>query len=338
MRFDRTAALLDGRIRRENMTFINVPGGPAQADGLVSGAFDAADVPLVRYVAWKSKRDDFTAIPVFTDRLFQRPYIYTRPDMAIENLGDLRGRRVMIAPSYFGTPAFWHRALLKEEYGIDAREIEWFTATPLSPDTRIPAGVNITHCPASYLGIERLVDGTVDCLLTARTAMILPRDVGKVVRVLTNAHERDRESVKRNGFFPILHIIALRRASLKRRPSFARELCGIFDESKEYAYRIIQDERMTCLPFMRQYLDETVATWGSDPWAYGLEANRPVLAQFLRYAHEQGFLDREMTVDELFDNDAGQYAFQARMTPGCITATTDGGWAAIPTWPESPLP
>jgi hypothetical protein len=24
------------------------------------------------------------------------------------------------------------------------------------------------------------------------------------------------------------------------------------------------------------------------------------------------------------------------MTPGCITATIDGGWAAIPTWPEDP--
>lgn len=333
MRFDRTAALLDGRIRRENMTFVNVPGGPAQAAGLLSGAFDAADIPLVQYVAWKYNGRDVTAVPVFSDRLFQRPYIYTRPDTGIRGLGDLRGRRVMSAPSYFGTPAFWHRALLKEEHGIDPSEIEWFSATAARPDAPYPPGVRVTHAPASYLGLERLLDGTVDVLMTARTAMVRPADSGKVVRVLSDAHERDAAAVANSGFFPILHVIAVRRDAISRRPGFAAELCGAFDESKEIAYRVLQDERMTSLPFMRRYLDETVAVWGEDPWAYGLEANRTVLAQFLRYAHEQGLVGRAMTVDELFDNDAAHYAFRARMTPGCITATVDGGWAAIPTWP-----
>src|ERR1700683_4820418 len=119
LKFDRTAALLDGRVRRENITFVNIPGGPTAADGLMSGAFDAADIPLVQYVAWKFNKRDVTAIPVFSDRLFQRPYIYTRPDAGIRSLSDLRGRRVMSAPSYFGTPAFWHRAILKEECRIE---------------------------------------------------------------------------------------------------------------------------------------------------------------------------------------------------------------------------
>jgi 4,5-dihydroxyphthalate decarboxylase len=335
MRFDRTAALLDGRVRRENMTFANVPGGPAAADGLLAGAFDAADIPLVQYVAWKFKERAVTAIPVFSDRLFQRPYVYTRPDAGIRSLGDLRGRRVMTAPSYFGTPAFWHRAILKEEYGIEPSEIEWYSATPLREDTSYPAGVRVTYCPASYLGLERLLDGTVDCLMTARTAMIVPRDAGKVVRVVADAHERDRQSVARNGFFPILHVIVVRRKSMERRPNLALELCSAFDRSKEYAYRILQDERMTSLPFMRRYLDETIEMWGDDPWPYGVEANRAVLARFLGYAHEQGLVERTLSVDELFDNESARYDFQARMTPGCITATVDGGWAAIPTWPDT---
>jgi 4,5-dihydroxyphthalate decarboxylase len=335
LRFDRTAALLDGRVRCENVTFVNVPGGPTAADGLMSGAFDAADIPLVQYVAWKFNAREVTAIPVFSDRLFQRPYVYTRPDTGITNLGDLRGRRVMSAPSYFGTPAFWHRAILQEDYGIEPSAIEWFSATPLRADTSYPPGVRVTYCPASYLGLERLLDGTVDALMTARTAMVLPGDAGRVVRVAADAHERDREGVARNGFFPILHVIVLRNASLMRRPELAVELCGAFDRSKEYAYRILQDERMTSLPFMRRYLDETVAVWGDDPWPYGVEANRAVLARFLGYAHEQGLVGRTLSVDELFDNPSAGYTFQARMTPGCITATADGGWAAIPTWPDT---
>jgi 4,5-dihydroxyphthalate decarboxylase len=335
LKFDRTAALLDGRVRRENITFVNIPGGPTAADGLMSGAFDAADIPLVQYVAWKFNKRDVTAIPVFSDRLFQRPYIYTRPDAGIRSLSDLRGRRVMSAPSYFGTPAFWHRAILKEECGIEPHEIQWYSATPARADTSYPPGVSVTYCQASYLGLERLLDGTVDALMTARTAMILPRDAGKVVRVDAEAHEHDRESVARNGFFPILHVIVVRRASIERRAGLAADLCSAFDESKEYAYRILQDERMTSLPFMRRYLDETVAVWGDDPWPYGVEANRAVIARFLGYAHEQGLVARTLSVDELFDNESAHFEFRARMTPGCITATVDGGWAAIPTWPDS---
>jgi len=39
---------------------------------------------------------------------------------------------------------------------------------------------------------------------------------------------------------------------------------------------------------------------GSDPFVYGLEENRHVLETFLQYSHEQGMIDKQLTVDELF--------------------------------------
>jgi 4,5-dihydroxyphthalate decarboxylase len=335
LRFDRTAALLDGRTHTPAVTYINTPGGPTAIEGLLNGVFDAADVPLVQYVHWAASGLPITAIPVFSDRLFQRPYIYTRPDAGITSLADLRGRRVMCAPSYFGTPAFWHRALLEEEFGIPIGEIAWHSASPLRGDLRYPAGVDVTYSPATYLGLERLLDGTVDCLMTARTALVPPEHAGQVVRVLADAHERDAAWVRDTGFFPILHVIAVRRDAIVKRPALPSELCRAYDEAKELAYRILQDERMTSLPFMRRYLDETVATWGDDPWPYGVEPNRAVLDRFLGYAYAQGLTPRRLAVDELFVPEARAHAFHARMTPGCITATTDGGWAAITTSPET---
>lgn len=337
LRFDRTAALADGRIRVENVSFVNTPGGPLAARGLTNGIFDAGDVPLVQYVSWKAIGRPVTAIPVFSDRLFQRPYIYTRTDTGITRLADLRGRKVLAAPSYFGTPGFWHRAMLKEECGILPREIEWFSASPLAPTMRYPDDVRVTYLSASYLGLERLLDGSVDALMTARTAMVPERDRTRVVRVVADAHERDLAWAREERLFPPLHVVAVAQSALERRPSFGAELCAAFDEAKERAYRILQDERMTSLPFMRRYLDETVALWGDDPWPYGVERNRAVLARFLGYAYDQGLTDRLLSVDELFDGAASAYAFRARMTPGCITATADGGWAAIPTSPDEPL-
>ena len=90
LRFDRTAALIDGRIRIDDVNVVNTPGGKAAIQGLLSGAFDAAEVPFARYVSWTHHGAKLRAAPIFTDRLFQHEYIYTRPDTGIESLADLK--------------------------------------------------------------------------------------------------------------------------------------------------------------------------------------------------------------------------------------------------------
>ena len=329
LHFDRTAALLDGRVRIENVNFINVPGGKPGVEGFINGALDGADIPFARYVLWKAAGLPITALPIFTDRFFQHQYIYTRPDTGINGLADLRGRRVMCAPSYFSTPSFWHRALLREDHGIMPQDIEWFSAFPEPKGTQAP--VKVTHAPASMLGLERLLDGTVDALMTARTARVPSGQEHAVKRVIPDAWERQREWAKRTGFFPIAHVLAIHNKALQDRPSLAAELCAAFDESKNLAYRIVQDERMNALPLMRGYLDDTMAIWGDDPWPYGREKNRAQIAKFLQMAHDQGMVERRLAVDDLFDNSAATYDFKARMVPGCITGVMDGGWALEPT-------
>jgi 4,5-dihydroxyphthalate decarboxylase len=328
-RFDRSAALIAGRVRLDNVLVIGVPGGRTAVQGLLSGAFDAAEVPLARYVFWREQGAAITAIPVFTDRLFSYPYIYTRPDAGINSLADLRGRRVVISPGYFSTPAFWHRAILQEECGIRPQEIDWYTTAPdVEAAGRIPPDVRVTVTPGSLLGVERLLDGTGDCLMTARTAAVLPEDRHRVKRLLPDAHARQRERYRKTGFFPILHAVCIRNDALAKRPGLATELCQACDLSKGHAYHVLQDERMTALPFMREFLDETVAWCGDDPWPYGLERNRAELDTFLGHAYDQGLTRRRLEVDELFDQQAAAYEFQARMVTGSIVGLAEGGWAA----------
>jgi hypothetical protein len=171
LRFDRTAALIDGRVQIENVNVVNVPGGKTGVQGLLSGGFEGADVPFIKYVLWKAAGKPITAIPVFTDRLFQHQYIYTRTDTGIKSLADLRGRRVICAPSYFSTPTFWTRALI-EEAGVPISSIEWYSAGKPDDGVAYPEALNVKVAPASWLGLERLIDGTADCLITARTARI----------------------------------------------------------------------------------------------------------------------------------------------------------------------
>ena len=328
LRFDRTAAVIDGKVKMDNVNVINAPGGKAAIQGLLGGAFDAGEVPLARYVSWIANGEKLKAAPVFTDRLFQHEYIYTRTDTDIHSLADLRGRRVVCAPSYFATPLFWHRALLREA-GVAPQEIKWHSVAAEAGEMRLPKDVSLTLSPASILGLERLLDGTADALMTARTPLIPKEHAGKVRRVLADANQRQRDWYKKTGFFPILHVIAIREDALKARPSFGEEICQAYDEAKAYAYRVLQDDRMTGLPFMRGYLDDAVALGGDDPWPYGLDRNRAELDRYLELAHQDGLTPRKLAVDELFDQRACAYRFTSRMTPGCITGTSEGGWAPM---------
>jgi 4,5-dihydroxyphthalate decarboxylase len=334
-RFDRSAALVDGTVRLNNVAVVKVPTGTVPVHGFLHGVFDAAEIPLSRYVFWLAQGKPFTAIPVFTDRLFSYPYIYTRPDTGINQLSDLRGRRVVIAPRYFTTPGFWHRAILKEEYGIAPQEIEWFTTSSEGEEgARLPQGVKLIVGPGSIHGLERLLDGTGDCLMAARTPPVPPAEQHRVKRVHSDAHALQRDWYRRTGFFPILHVVAVRKEALAKRPTFGEELCSAYDSAKAQAYRVLQDERMTSIPFMREILDKTAAICGDDPWPYGMQRNRSVLERFLDYAHEQGLTGRRLDVDELFDERAKSYQFVSRMVPGSIIGADEGGWAEASVYPE----
>ena len=47
-------------------------------------------------------------------------------------------------------------------------------------------------------------------------------------------------------------------------------------------------------------IDQEQRIFETDPWTYGLEANRHVIRKFLAYCHEQGISARNLTPEELF--------------------------------------
>ena len=312
-RFDRSAPLIDGTVPLDNVMVLHVPPARSGVTGVLQGTFEAAEVPLARYLFWRDQGEPLTAIPVFPDRLFLHQYVYTRPDSGINGLSDLRGRRVLV-PQYFITASFWHRAALKEGCGILPHEIEWYTTGPERDERmRIPEGVKVTVRPGPHLGLERLLDGTADCLMTEGTPTLPPSERHRLKRLHPDVHALQRDWYRRTGFHPIVHIIVVRKAALEARPDFGVELCRGYDLAKGHAYGLLQNERMTSLPFMRGILDETVEMFGDDPWPYGLERNRAEIERFLEYAHEQGFTRRHMSPEELFDERSLAYQFASRM-------------------------
>ncbi len=313
-RFDRTAALHTGKVPVRNVTVVVVPAGTGVA-GLVGGVFDAAEMPLAHYAFLRDQGEPFSAIPVFPDRIFLHQYVYTRRDAGLQSPEDLRGRRVAV-PQYYMTSSIWHRGILKDDYSVLPEEIQW-TTTSKERDSRMgfPKGVNVAVSPGPHWGAEPLLDGTVDCLMHEGMPMVPENRRHQLIRLYPDAHSLQREFYRKTGFHVIVHVIVVRKEVLEMRPGLPDELSVAFDQAKQCAYDLLQNERMTSLPLMRAYLDDTVQTFGEDPWPYGFEKNRSELAQFLAYAQDQGLTQKRLEPEELFDAPFRDFRFESRMRP-----------------------
>jgi 4,5-dihydroxyphthalate decarboxylase len=314
-KFDRSLPLLNRTVPMENIMANHVPAGVPGVMGVLKGYFDAAEIPLARLAFVTDQADPVKGVPVFPDRLFVQQYVYVRADSDIYSLADLRGKKVHV-PGYFITASLWHRAALQEA-GVEPKEVEWTTSIPELDDRQsFPDGVKITYVPSPYLGMERLLDGTADCLMSEATPPVPPNQRDKVRRLYTNAQELQKDYYKRTGFNPIVHVIVATNEALKAWPDFGVELCRVYDEAKAQAYQWLQNERTNTIPLMRGYLDETMDMFGDDPWPYGLGPNRAEIDQFLQYAQEQGLTRRRLVPEELFDERSLSYQFAAKMEPG----------------------
>jgi 4,5-dihydroxyphthalate decarboxylase len=314
-RFDRTEALHDGRVLLDRVMVAQVLPGVG-VRGLLNGTFEAAEMPVAHYSFLKDRGEPYTAIPVLPDRLFLQPYVLTRRGSGITSLADLAGRRVAV-PMYYMTASLWHRADL-EAAGVAATDVEWVTTAP-ERDERMepPPGVRVRLVPGPHLGLERLLDGAADCLMTEALPVVPESHRDDIVPVHQDPARAQREFFSATGCHPALHVIAIRQEFAEAHPDLVLEMCRGFDQAKQAAYHLLQNERITSLPLMRAHLDENERLFGDDPFPYGVSGrNHQELSRFLDQAHRQGLTRRRLAVEELFDSGAAAYPWSARMSRG----------------------
>ena len=102
-RYDRTQALIDGRVRPEGVELNYLPLRPGETfwRQLNHEEFDASELSLSSYTILRSEGDErFIAIPVFPSRIFRHSAGYVRDDAKLEKPADLKGKRI----PYFRAP------------------------------------------------------------------------------------------------------------------------------------------------------------------------------------------------------------------------------------------
>src|SRR5258707_850329 len=108
----------------------------------------------------------------------------------------------------------------------------------------------------------------------------------------------------RTKVWPIMHIIAMRRAIVDEHPWVARNLYNAFLESKRRSIERILDPAVSRypVPWLATYARRMRDMFGGDLFPYGIEENRPTWEQMALYTFQQGIARRLMKPEEIFPN------------------------------------
>ena len=308
--YDRTRALLEDRIEIEGieLNYLNLPVEETFFRMLRQHEFDVSEMSLSSYTVSLFKQPQtFIAIPVFPSRYFRHSCIYVNRASGIAHPKDLAGKRVG-TPEYQMTAPVWIRGILSDEYGVPVTSPTYFTGGEEEPGRpeklalELPPEIRVQPISETQTLARALESGELDALYTARAPSTYRGPEGRVLRLFENYHEVEREYYLKTRIFPIMHTVAIRRELYEKHPWVAQSLFKAFREAQREVYRDLEETAALkfMLPWLHRHVEETKRLMGADFWAYGLEANLPVLITFLRYHFEQGLSKRLLEPRELF--------------------------------------
>ncbi|MBI4493869.1 MAG: ABC transporter substrate-binding protein [Chloroflexi bacterium] len=304
--YDRTLALLDGRVQADGLELQLVPMNNAfeRHDRMIrQEAFDVCELSMSSYLMARQRGQAFHAIPVFPYRMFRHGYVLVNRGAGIEQPADLVGKRMGIA-MYQVTTALWVRGHLLHEYGVGPQQMAWYTEMPELVGFAPPPGVAIHQVAPGSLE-PMLLRGDLDALILIEEVPQELLRTPQVRRLFPNYAEVEREFYLRTRIYPVMHALVVKEPILRQHPWLADSLRRAFEQAKQIALEQLRYPRTVTLAWAGAYREQELEVFGYDPYPYGLEANRPTLEALATYSHEQSLTRRRFAVEELFVPDAG---------------------------------
>jgi len=308
--YDRCRALIDGRVKPEGIDLDIRLLKPRELFPrmLDHQEFDVAELSLSSYASLVARGESpFVAIPVALSKLFRHSCIYVRNGAGIARAQDLKGKRVGTT-QYGATASIYIKGLLSDEYGIKPEDMRWFvgglsapTEKPLIP-LNLPKGVELEFLGAGETLEAMLASDRLDALFSIYFPKLFLLGSPKIARLFANIKEVEADYYRRTKILPIMHIVVIRKDVQQQHPFVARSLYRAFCEARDLALEPYYDTDalLVSLPFLIDHIEESRRIFGSDYWAYGLEANRPSWDALCRYVYEQGLAPKRIKPDDLF--------------------------------------
>ncbi|HKY07987.1 MAG TPA: ABC transporter substrate-binding protein [Candidatus Binatia bacterium] len=266
---------------------------------LQQGEFDICELSLSSYLIAKSRGMPFTAIPVFPRRLFSLSQMWVNARAGVKTPQDLVGRKVGLS-TFQTTLSVLAKGDLQTEYGVPWRKIAWYVskeeAVPLKPI----AGVDMQLVkPGQKLG-ALLEHGEIDALMVPHPPQEALRGDGAIHRLFADPKAEESKYFQKNGYYPIMHVIAFKDEILKSNPAIAASMVKAFDQAKELCKEYYDDPNWSRFVWGRHLFEEERRAFGDDPWPHGVKRNRANLERFIGYSLDQGLMEKKIAVEDLF--------------------------------------
>jgi len=308
--YDRVSALRDGRVNVEGCAVTFLPLYPEEIFHRTF-KFQEFDVPEMSFSSYirtvAAGTSEYVGIPAFVSRLFRHSGIYIRAGAGIEKPEDLRGKRIGL-PEYQITAVVWMRGILQHEYGIHPTEIHWRNGGQEQPGRgertalKPIEGLDLQPIGSDQTLVDMLRDGELDALFTARPPSSFLAGEPHITRLFPNTRQAELAYYQKTGYFPVMHLIGVRKTLVEQYPWLPTSLYKAFCEAKALAMADLVDVNalMVTLPWLEAEARETMAIMGEDFWKYGAEESRHDIEALTGYAYEQGLIDRKVSLEELF--------------------------------------
>ena len=144
--------------------------------------------------------------------------------------------------------------------------------------------------------------GAIDAMIAVRPPPCFTNRKGNVARLFPDWRRIEQDFYERTRYFPIMHLLGVRRTLVQKHPSLPTALFAAFSKAKDLAVAelsVVQAAKIT-LPWIAAELAATQALLGEDFWPYGIETNCDAIERATRYHHEQGLSTRRLQISELF--------------------------------------
>jgi 4,5-dihydroxyphthalate decarboxylase len=266
---------------------------------LQEGEFDAAEVSLSSYVAGCARKLAFTAIPVFPRRLFSLGQVFVNTRSSFSHPREFAGRTIGLQ-SFQTTLAVLAKGDMAVEYGLDLCSVRWLTRIAETVELAPAPGFRVERMPAGLGLIEALVQGEVDAIFYSRTPWRDPDPSLPIRRLFADPQAEESRYYAKNGYWPIMHLVVLKKAVAERQPQLPMQLMRAFESAHRIVDSYIDDPGWSRLAWTKYTRESEAAVFGARLWPFGVAANRANLERFIGYSYDQGIIDRRIAVEELF--------------------------------------
>jgi 4,5-dihydroxyphthalate decarboxylase len=307
--YDRVRPLSDGLVQIDGVDPVFMALGPEEIffRAFRQSEFDVCELSLSSFSVKTARGDSpYVGVPAFVSRAFRHNAIYVRTDR-IKKPADLKGKTIGV-PEYQLTANVWARALLEDDHGVKASDINWIRAGMYEAGRlekialTLPADVKLKDGPADRTLSQMLDTGEIDGVIGPRVPTPFERGHPNVGWLFADPVAAAKDYYKRTGIFPIMHVIGVRRELAERHPWLPGAVFKAFEQAKAAAVESLGDTSSSkvTLPFIEERVIEARALMGADYWSYGVEKNRKALETFLRHHHAQGLSSRPLKPEDLF--------------------------------------